>query len=82
MAVVANQLPSEVGLGPFANWTLDLMIAYVKREWGVRYSQRGMSLLLERLGLSYTRPTYTLAKADPEKQRVFREETFPRLKKN
>ena len=38
--------------------------------------------MMERLGLSYTRPTYTLEKADPEKQRKFREETFPDLKKN
>ena len=57
------------------------MIMYVEREWGVTYTVRGMSLLMERLGLSYTRPTYTLAKADPEKQRVFLEETFPDLKK-
>lgn len=30
--------------------------------------------LLHRIKLSYTRPTYSLAKADPEKQEKFREE--------
>ena len=40
-----------------------------------------MSLLMERLGLSKTCPIYTLAKADPEKQRIFLNETFPDLKK-
>ena len=30
--------------------------------------------LLHRIKVSYTRPTYSLAKADPEKQEKFREE--------
>ncbi|MDT2305509.1 hypothetical protein P7H21_18400 [Paenibacillus larvae] len=33
-------------------------------------------------GLSYTKPTYTLAAADPKKQRHFTETTFPELKKS
>ncbi|MDQ8526336.1 winged helix-turn-helix domain-containing protein [Enterococcus faecium] len=44
---------------------------YAKRRGG----------LLHRLGLSWTRPTYTLKKADSKKQQVFLEETFPSLKK-
>jgi putative transposase len=36
-----------------------------------------MSRLLESLGLSYTKPTYTLAQADAEKQKIFQEEIFP-----
>ena len=80
--IVSTKLPSDVALGMFTNWTLALMIMYVEREWGVTYTVRGMSLLVERLGLSYTRPTYTLAKGDSEKQRIFLEETYPNLKKN
>lgn len=38
-----------------------------------------MARVLERLGLSYTRTTYPLEKADTEKQKVFVEETFPNL---
>lgn len=38
-------------------------------------------MLMHRLGMSFTTPTYTLAAADEEKQKVFVEETFPRLKK-
>jgi hypothetical protein len=33
------------------------------------------------MGLSYTKPTYTLAAADEEKQKAFVEITFPGLKK-
>jgi len=79
---VATELPSEVGFRGLSNWTLALACEYVWKKWGIRYTLKGMSLILKRQGLSHTRPTYTLAKADPEKQRVFREETFPRLKKN
>lgn len=79
---VTTKLPSEVGFTGLSNWTLALACEYVWQKWGIRYTLKGMSLILKRQGLSHTRPTYTLAKADPEKQRVFREETFPRLKKN
>jgi transposase len=34
-------------------------------------SRGGITGMLHRLGLSYTRPTYTLAKADAKKQKVF-----------
>ncbi len=36
---------------------------FVKNKWDVSYTLRGMSSLFHRLGLSYTRPTYTLEKA-------------------
>jgi transposase len=57
------------------------MAAYIKREFGYRYSLRGISKMMYRQGLSYTKPTYTLAAADSEKQRQFSEITFPELKK-
>ncbi|WP_411842774.1 IS630 family transposase [Salinicoccus sp. HZC-1] len=79
--VIAEQLPSDVGFENRANWTLALAAQYVEREWGVSYSLKGMSIVLKRRGLSFTRPTYTLEKADPEKQRQFKEDTFPALKK-
>lgn len=79
---VAYSVPHEVGFTAKHNWTLDLIAAYVEREWGYRYSLRGISKVMERLGLSYTKPTYTLAAADPEKQHHFAETTFPNLKKN
>lgn len=79
--VISEQLPSDVGFEHRANWTLSLAAQYVEREWGVSYSLKGMSIVLKRLGLSFTRPTYTLEKADQEKQRQFKEDTFPTLKK-
>lgn len=77
---ISNHTPEEAGVGIFANWTAPLACEYVKERFGVSYSERGMRDLFYRLRLSYTRPTYTLKKADPEKQEAFRK-TFESLKK-
>jgi transposase len=78
---IMSSLPHEVGFIAKFNWTLELISEYIKREFGESYSIRGASKLMHRLGMSYTKPTYTLAAADKEKQSEFVESTFPRLKK-
>lgn len=80
LTVISTKTPQEAGVGVFANWTAALACAFVKQRFGVTFSTRGMLNLFQRLGLSYTRPTYTLNKADPQKQEQFRE-TFETLKK-
>ena len=70
--VVSEKLPKDVGLEPFCNWTAPLACQYVKKQFGVQFSERGMRDVFYRLRLSYTRPTYTLAKADPVKQEEFK----------
>lgn len=79
--IIITKTPADVGFSPYTNWTLALLVSLVERKWNVSYSLRGMSKLLERMQFSHTRPTYTLANADPEKQKTFKEETFPALKK-
>lgn len=78
---IVEKLPHEVGFTAKFNWTLHLMGDYIKREFGVTYSLQGIADLAHRLNLSYTKPTYTLAAADKEKQKQFAEITFPELKK-
>ena len=78
---VRTKLPRDVGLAPYVNWTAPLAVRYVFVEFGAEFSERGMRNLFERLGLSYTRPTYTLAKADAQKQADFRQ-GFEDIKKN
>ncbi len=58
---------------PFCNWTAPLACEYVKKRFGIKFSERGMRDVFYRLNLSYTRPTYTLEKADPVKQEEFKE---------
>ena len=79
-SVISEKLPKDVGLEPFCNWTAPLACQYVKEHFGVDFSERGMRDVFYRLHLSYTRPTYTLAKADPANQEEFKER-LDRLKK-
>ena len=71
--IITEKLPKEVGLEPYCNWTAPLTCKYVKDHYGVAFSERGMRDVFYRLNLSYTRPTYVLAKADPQKQVEFLE---------
>jgi transposase len=77
---IIELLPDEVGFTAKFNWTLHLIGEYIKREFGIQYSIRGVSKIMERLEMSYTKPTYILAAADKEKQKLFVESTFPELK--
>ena len=79
---IITSLPHEVGFTAKYNWTLHLIGEYIKREFSFTYSLRGISKMAHRLGLSYTKPTYTLAAADEAKQKEFAEITFPELKKS
>jgi putative transposase len=78
---ISTKLPNDVGFEPFVNWTAPLARQWVKKEFGVEFTERGMRDVFYRLKLSYTRPTYVLKKADPIKQEAFKEQ-FEHLKKN
>jgi transposase len=78
--VVTNQTPADQGFPAQMNWTSPLIRKWIEQKWEVRYSDRGTRDLLYRLKLSFTKPTYTLAKADPQKQEEFKEH-FQALKK-
>lgn len=77
---IAHKRPVDVGFEARHTWTLKLIASWIEGEFGQTYSERGVSKLLERLGFSYTKATYTLAKADPAEQAQFRDETLPGLK--
>lgn len=77
---ITTKYPAEVGFAPHMNWTAPLACRWLEKEEGIHYSARGMRNVFERLKLSYTRPTYTLKKADLEKQAAFQGE-FVSLKK-
>jgi len=78
---ISTKIPKEVGFEPFVNWSAPLAVAWVSREFGVIFSERGMRDVFYRMNLSYTRPTYTLKKADPSKQASFATE-FEGVKKS
>lgn len=79
--VITTQTPDQVGIPNRKNWDSHIACEWVKNTFGVEYTARGMLDVLRRLNLSYTRPTYTLAKADSQSQEEFKQE-FELLKKS
>ncbi|WP_084064691.1 IS630 family transposase [Paenibacillus stellifer] len=80
-AMLEQQQPADVGFEAHYTWTLPLVAEWIEREFGVTMSVRGISAMLKRMNFSFTKATYTLAKADEEAQAFFRKYTFAQLKK-
>jgi transposase len=78
--MMVSQRPVDVGFEAKYTWTLKIIRAWILREFGEKYTLKGVSKLLHRLGFSYTKATYTLVRANKEKQKQFREVTLPELK--
>lgn len=79
--MITTKLPVDVGFPSKHNWAFAIIASFIAKEWEKAYTLHGVSRLSHDLGLSYTRPIYTLAKADPLKQKEFVEETFPSFKR-
>ena len=77
---VVEKTPTDVGFPANMNWTSPLAKDWIEREFKVIFAARSVRELMHRLGLSYTKPTYTLANADPQKQEIFKQE-FDEVKK-
>ena len=77
---ISQKTPNDIGFSGMMNWTSNLACLWVLREYGVQYHVNGMLEMFHRLNLSYTRPTYVLAKADQKKQEKFKED-FDAVKK-
>lgn len=63
------------------NWDSSILRQLVLVKYGASFGHTGMIKLLHRNGLSYTRPTYSLEKADKAKQEEFKN-NFKLLKKS
>ncbi len=72
--VIVDKTPVDVGFQARMNWTAPIIRKWIEQEFNVTYCERGTRELLYRLKLSFTKPTYTLAKADPVKQEAFKAE--------
>ncbi|WP_415688363.1 helix-turn-helix domain-containing protein, partial [Geobacillus stearothermophilus] len=48
-----------------------ILQSYVHHHYGISMSREALRKLLHRKGLSWTRPTYTLEKGDPDRQKHF-----------
>ena len=70
--MITEKTPEDVGFPAEMNWTAPLVSEFIFQQFQVRYSNIGALRLLKELGFSCTRPTYTLANADPDKQETFK----------
>lgn len=78
--IITLNTPDNVGFPNRKNWNTSLAMQWVNNNFNIEYSRSGMLKVLHRLDLSFTKPTYTLAKADPMKQEEFKV-SFEVLKK-
>ena len=65
----------------FALWTRKMVRELIKRKFGVDYSEQNTGRILKMLGFSPQRPVYQALERDPEKRRIWKEETFPAIRK-
>lgn len=68
---IIENLPEEVGFENRCNWTIELVKEYIKDKFDIDMASSSVHVVMHRLGLSHTRPTYVLAKADKQKQEKF-----------
>ncbi|MGL6106052.1 helix-turn-helix domain-containing protein [Romboutsia sp.] len=78
--IITNNIPEDVGFESRCNWTISLIQELIENKFSIKMCHSAVDVVLHRLNLSYTRPTYTLAKADEEKQIKFKDD-FEDLKK-
>jgi transposase len=72
--MILHSNPFEQGLGVAASWDPRIIQSYLQDRYGISMKRVRVNKMLHRLGLSYTRPTYTLAKGDEQKQRAIVQE--------
>jgi len=78
LQAVQSYTPSELGYSQEV-WTQSLMVEFIKKNFDVTYSQRGMSSLCKRLGLSYQAPKIRDYRADDEAINSWKTTTFPKI---
>lgn len=65
--------PRELGY-EFSNWEGKSLAYHILKKFDVKLGVRAVQKLLHRLGFSLQRPRYKLSRADPEAQKIFKQE--------
>ncbi|QOR84535.1 winged helix-turn-helix domain-containing protein [Geobacillus stearothermophilus] len=74
--LVLTTTPAELGWDVASAWNTKLLQSYVEKHFGVSISREALRKLLHRKGLSWTRPTYTLAKGNLDEQKQLEKQTY------
>lgn len=74
-SLIVGRDPRQFSFG-FALWTRKL----IEQQFGVQLSLVTVGRILKKLGMSPQRPLYRAYQQDPEKIRVWRRETYPKIR--
>ncbi|MFL6052235.1 MAG: transposase [Actinoallomurus sp.] len=80
LAAALDEGPAAHGWGQDQRWTLARIIMLIGRMFHVRYTLRGMSCLLHRIGFSVQVPAHRAAERDAAAIATWRMRTWPRVK--
>lgn len=69
--IMLESTPEKEGIEISASWDSRLLQKLIEERFGVFMSRQGITYMLHRMGFRYTRPTYTLKKANKTKQEAF-----------
>ena len=72
--MIENSTPAEERYGCESGWDTRILKHVIENKFGIIMSRNGIGDMLKRCGFRYTRPTYTLKRANPEKQAAFQRE--------
>lgn len=72
--MVACSTPAEEGYGCESRWDTRILKQVIEDKFSIVMSRGGIGDMLKRLGFSYTRPTYTLKRANRQQQEAFQRE--------
>lgn len=78
-ALLIGSDPRQFSLG-FALWTRSLVGELIRQHFKKTLSVVTVGRILKKLGMSPQRPLYRAYQQDPEKVRVWKQETYPRIR--
>ena len=72
--MIEHSTPIEEGYGCESCWDTRILKHVLEEKFSITMSRSGICEMLKRWGFSYTRPTYTLKRANRQKQEAFQRE--------
>lgn len=80
-ALLLGTDPRQFSLG-FALWTRSLVGELIRQRFQVTLSEVTVGRILKKLGMSVQRPLYRAYQQDPEKVRIWKQDTYPQIRKD
>lgn len=77
--MIVGKDPRQYSFG-FALWTRKIIADLIEQKFGERLSLPTVGRILKKLGMSAQRPLYRAYQQDPEKVRIWKQETYPAIR--